>query len=263
MTDWDKNSAGDSLRDSIRDSIHRDITNPIDAKRCGNYHGLIWGAVICAIGVLLLLDHLGLVSVDHLWRFWPMAIIMLGATHLSQPGKRAWGTLLVLVGVLLQLDTLHIIHFHWADLWPLVIIAVGLMKIWNAMEYRRFREASGGPDAGSVGMNAVAIFAGIERRVGGRGFRRGSISAIFGGAEIDFRDADIDGPEAFLEINTCCGGAEIRVPQTWRVDYRGQSIFGGYSDKTSVTVTGDPNATPTKLLIITGTNLFGGVEVKN
>ena len=262
MSEWDK----DSLGDSIRDSIHRDVQDHLRARRsgsCGAYQGIIWGGAICAVGVILLLDHLGVVSADSLWRFWPMLIIVGGATSLTQPGKRAWGTLLLVVGVLFQLDALGVVHFHWADIWPLAIIVVGLMMIWSSIESRRARVALGGAGPESSGMNALAIFAGVERRVGGRGFRSGSITAIFGGAEIDFRDADIDGNEAFLEINTCCGGAEIRVPETWRVDYRGQSIFGGYSDKTRVMVSGDPNATAIKLLVISGTNLFGGVEVKN
>jgi hypothetical protein len=262
MSDWDK----DSLRDSMRDSIHQDIKDRIRARRpasCSPYQGIIWGGAICAVGVILLLDHLGVVSADNLWRFWPMLIIVAGALSLTQPGKRAWGTMVLVVGVLFQLNELGVMHFHWADIWPLAIIAVGAMMIWSSIESRRVREAIGGTDTESPGMNALAIFAGVERRVGGRGFRRGTVTAIFGGAEIDFRDADMDGNEAFLEINTCCGGAEIRVPETWRVDYRGQSIFGGYSDKTRVMVSGDPNATTTKSLVISGTNLFGGVEVKN
>jgi hypothetical protein len=278
MTDWDKepskdslrDSIHDSIRDSIRDSIHdsipRDIHGKVPAARScssGGYHGIIWGGAICAVGVILLLDHMGIVSADHLWRFWPMLLIVAGATSLTQPGKRAWGTLLLVSGMLFQLDALGVLRFRWADLWPLVIITVGAVMIWNSIETRRVRDTFGFVGDASPGMNAVAIFGGVERRVGGSAFRRGTISAIFGGAEIDFREADIDGPEAFLEINTCCGGAEIRVPETWRVDYRGQSVFGGYSDKTRVVVSGNPNATPTKTLVITGTNLFGGVEVKN
>ena len=68
----------------------------------------------------------------------------------------------------------------------------------------------------------------------------------------------------FDSVNAIFGGAEIRVPDTWRVEFRGQTLFGGYSDTTRQTVSGDPNASSVrKTLIITGTTLFGGVEVKN
>jgi len=64
MTDWDKNSTGDSIRDSIHESIHRDIHDRINtrSRSCGDqggYHGIIWGGAVCLLGVFLLLDHLG------------------------------------------------------------------------------------------------------------------------------------------------------------------------------------------------------------
>jgi hypothetical protein len=270
MTDWDKNSTGDSIRDSIHESVHRDIHNRINARmsrRCGDqggYHGIIWGGAVCLVGVFLLLDHLGYVSADRLWRFWPMLLIVAGATNLTEGGKRIWGGLLLAAGILFQLDALGLLRFRWADLWPLAIIAAGAMMIWRSVDARRNRDAFGGQAAAIGGMNATAIFGGVERRVSSRDFKRGSISAIFGGAEIDFHDADIDGPEGMLEVNAIFGGAEIRVPDTWRVEFRGQTLFGGYSDTTRQSVSGDPNASSVrKTLIITGTTLFGGVEVKN
>jgi predicted membrane protein len=278
MTEWDKDSTGDSIRGSIHESVHRDIHNRINASVAervgaradrtwghqGGYHGIIWGGAVCLIGVLLLLDHLGYVSADHFWRFWPMLLIVAGAINLTQTGKRIWGGLLLVAGILFQLDGLGVLRFHWADLWPLVVIAAGAMMIWRSVEARRDRDAYGGPAATLGGMNATAVFGGVERRVSSRDFKRGSISAVFGGAEIDFHDADIDGPEGMLEVNAIFGGAEIRVPDTWRVEFRGQTLFGGYSDTTRQTVSGDPNASSVrKTLIITGTTLFGGVEVKN
>ena len=101
MTEWDKDSTGDSIRDSIHESVHRDIHNRINASVAervgaradrtwghqGGYHGIIWGGAVCLIGVLLLLDHLGYVSADHFWRFWPMLLIVAGAINLTQTGS--------------------------------------------------------------------------------------------------------------------------------------------------------------------------------
>jgi predicted membrane protein len=265
MTDWDKNSSVDPLRDSI----HRDIQDNIQAhmgrqrRDHSGYHGIIWGGAVCLVGIILLLDHLGYVSADHLWRFWPMLLIIAGAINLTQCGKRIWGSLLLAAGILFQLDALGVLRFQWADLWPLVIIAAGGMMIWRSVDARRTRDAYGG-QAAVVGMNATAIFGGVERRVSTRDFSRGSVTAIFGGAEIDFHDADIDGAEGLLEVNAIFGGAEIRVPDTWRVEFRGQTLFGGYSDTTRQTVSGDPSSAGVrKTLIITGSTIFGGVEVKN
>jgi predicted membrane protein len=260
MTDWDK----DPLKSSVERDIHERTSRGAERSGqncCGTSHGLIWGAVICGIGVLLLLDHMGVVSVEHFWRFWPILLVVAGAMSLSQPGKRAWGMFLIVGGLLLQLDALEVIRFHWADLWPIAVIGAGLMLIWGSLESRRVRVASVGSD--STGTNISAIFGGIERRISARDFRGGTISAVFGGAELDFRDADMEGDQVVLEVNAVFGGAEIRVPENWRVEVRGQTLFGGYSDKTRDSATADINAPKRKTLVLTGTTLFGGVEVKN
>jgi predicted membrane protein len=256
MTGWDK--------DSIKDPVERDISQRIRARAsCSNRgsHGIIWGAVICIIGVVLLLDHLGFLSAYSLWRFWPSLIITAGVVSLTQDGKRAWGIFLIVAGSLLQLDSLGIIHFRWVDLWPLAIIAAGLMMIWGSIQSRRVRAASPGGDQNS--MNVTAIFGGIERRITAHDFRGGTVSAVFGGAELDFHEADMEGDEVVLEVNAIFGGLEIRVPENWRVEIRGQTLFGGYSDTTRGSAAVDVNTPKRKTLILTGTTLFGGVEVKN
>jgi predicted membrane protein len=254
----------DSLKSSIERDVHERIANRVGRRNrrdCGTSSGLIWGAVICAIGAVLLLDHLGVVSADRLWRFWPTVLVIVGAVSLAQAGNRVWGICLVVVGLLLQLDALQIIHFRRADLWPLAIIAAGLMMIWGSIESRRIRAATAGGNPNTT--NISAVFGGIERRVSARDFRGGTVSAVFGGAELDFRDADMEGDQVVLEVNAVFGGAEIRVPENWRVEVRGQTFFGGYSDKTRDSATPNLSTQKRKTLVLTGTTLFGGVEVKN
>jgi predicted membrane protein len=259
--DFDK----DSLRDSIRRDIHERIDartrNSTDRHPGGAYHGIIWGGAICAVGVIMLLDHLGLVAAGNLWRFWPMLVIVAGAMHLTQPGKRPWGAFLVLAGVLFQLDNLGLIHFRWDELWPVAIIAAGSMMIWNSVSSRRY--AAKMPD-GRATLDANAVFGGVERRITARDFKYGTVSAVFGGVELDFHDADIDGDEAVIEINAIFGGVEIRVPDTWLVEARNQTIFGGFTDSTRGSSTAaDPSTPKRKRLIVTGSAVFGGIEFKN
>ena len=254
--DWDRDKFGANLEASIRARASR---------RDRNCHGgVIWGAVVCGVGVILLLDHMGIISAERLWRFWPMFIVVAGVISLVQSGNRIWGGFLIVVGLLFQLSSLDIIRFRWSDLWPLAIIAAGAMMIWGSFESRRARArvASSG-DSQSATMNITAIFGGIERHVTAHDFRGGTVSAVFGGAELDFREAEMEGEEAVLEVNAVFGGAEIRVPTNWRVEVRGQALFGGYSDSTRGSVNPDVNAPKRKTLILTGTALFGGVELKN
>jgi predicted membrane protein len=267
MTDFDKDSMRDSIHRDIHERIHNEIHNGINQRirdklhRQQPAHGIFLGAAICIVGILLLLDHMGLVSVGSLWRFWPLFLIVAGAINLTESGKQPWGAFLILIGVLFQLDNLGIIHFRWAELWPLAIIAAGGMMIWGSLKAQRFK--AGLSDAKNT-MNATSVFGGVERRISVHDFKYGSVSAVFGGVELDFRDADMEGPEAVMDINVIFGGVEIRVPAHWRVEARNQTLFGGYTDSTR----GPANAAAesvsgTKTLVITGQVLFGGIEVQN
>src|ERR1700687_5073771 len=195
MNEWEKDpeKAREEFRADLKDKIRREIRGRVRGRGPDSFqHGIIWGAAICAVGVVLLLDHMGILSADRLWRFWPLLAIFAGVVNVvTQPGRRIWGALLIIAGMLFQLDSLGILRFHWADLWPLAIIAAGLMMIWGSIESRKVRDkvrdsvsASGG-DPNAVNpmnaMNATAIFGGIERRISVRDFRGGRVSAVFGG----------------------------------------------------------------------------------
>jgi predicted membrane protein len=270
--DFDKDAYRDSLGKDIRDRIHDEIRDrrrelkDLRRRQRGDRqnspaHGAIIGAVICAVGLLLLLDHLNIISVDHLWRFWPLILITVGAAHLTDPARRQSGLVVLAVGVIFLLSSLNILRFDWAELWPLAIIVAGGMMIWNSISGQRRRADM--PDT-AANMNAHAVFSGIERRITAKDFRFGRVSAIFGGVELDFREADIDGDRAELEVNAIFGGGEIRVPENWRVEAQNQVLFGGFTDETRNAKRGDDAAAPgNKLLIISGTITFGGIEVKN
>lgn len=222
--------------------------------------GLVWGAVIVVAGIALLLDHLGFVAIGSLFRFWPMILIFFGVGHLFSPSNRAWGGILIVVGTVFQLNSLGITHVHFADLWPLAIIAVGLLLMWSALRPPAVSKAS--TDSTDM-FNAVAIFSGCERRVKSQNFKGGRATSIFGGVELDLRDAKIVGDEATIEVNCIFGGAEIRVPDNWNVHSKSIPVLGGFSDKTHISSAEDPAGGKRKTLIVTGVVVFGGVEIDN
>ena len=80
-----------------------------------------------------------------------------------------------------------------------------------------------------------------------------------GGSEINLLLADIK-HEVVLEINNVFGGTKLIVPANWDVKNDVTAIFGGIEDKRSMNTT-PPD--PSKVLVIKGTCLFGGIEVAN
>jgi predicted membrane protein len=266
--------------ENLRDKIHRDVYDSVNTgaesqrKRRGpvvvgihlggrGTSGLFWGALLVLGGVALLLDHMGIVSVDRLWRFWPLLLVCAGIPNIMTREHRLWGILMITGGVLLQLNELGIAHFRWNDIWPILLIAVGLVLMWGAIEARNKPALPSGGGNPRTTLNESAVFGGIERRVTSQDFQGGQVNAIFGGVEIDLTDANMQADEATLEINAIFGGVEIRLPETWQVAFRGTPIFGGIADKTRVSRTADLNDPRRKVLILTGAVIFGGVEIKN
>jgi len=269
MSDENKSDAN-KFSDDLRDQIHRDIHESVktgaenQGKQCGRGNtGLFWGAFLVLGGVALLLDHMGIISVDRLWRFWPLLLVCAGIPNIMSRERRLWGILLITGGVLFQLNELGIGHFRWNDIWPILLIATGLMLMWGAVEARRKPSSPPGGGDPRTTLNEVAIFGGIERRVTSQDFQGGHINAVFGGVEIDLTDANMQVEEATLEINAIFGGVELRVPEAWQVAFRGTPIFGGIADKTLRRGSQQPTVLPTRVLVLTGAVIFGGVEIKN
>ena len=249
--------------------------------------GLIWGVIIVFVGVALLLDHMDILPFGAVYRFWPLLLVVFGLMNITTQSGRGFGILLIVGGVLLELNKFGVIHLSFADIWPLAIIAVGLLLIWGSLEARgvisiksrignRFKNKVDWTKPGAAeafrkqiieevsdsdtSLTAVAVFGSCERQYGGRHFQAGKVTSIFGGVELDFREADID-DEAVLEISCVFGGVEIRVPDTWYVQSRSLPMFGGLEDRTHQAKI--PDGTKRKTLIITGVIVFGGVEISN
>jgi len=221
-----------------------------------------WGGVVLFVGVVLLLDHMGVISAAGLWRFWPMILVLAGIVNLLDECKRIWGVCLLIAGVLLQLGQFGIVHVTWALLWPILIIGVGLSLMWGSIRARKSIDERGDVVTGPGVLNELAIFSGVEKRIMGKNFRGGRLVAIFGGIEIDMWQAEMEGDTAILHVDAIFGGVELRVPDTWLVSSEGQGVFGGYSDSTHLRPPTDSNETR-KTLVVRGMALFGGVEIRN
>jgi predicted membrane protein len=269
----------DKLEQEIHERIHHDVHEQINktvvrpnVSFLGEFHwGFVWGLLIALVGTALLLHQLGIIPIDLVARFWPLLLVVFGVMNLMTHSGRFFGFLLILAGVFLQLNKLGITHLSFADLWPIALIAVGLLLMWGSLEtrgflrakakaFKDFRDQVTGATGPLTMMNAVAVFGGCERRVAGQNFQGGRATAVFGGIELDFRDADMQ-DEAVLEINCIFGGVEIRVPEAWHVHSRNLPVFGGYEDKTRHP--NNPAVGSPKTLIVTGMVIFGGIEIKN
>jgi predicted membrane protein len=221
---------------------------------------LIFGLFIIVLGLLYTMENLGVLYAHDILRYWPILIAFYGISRIVQcqtVGQKAWGVFWTIVGSFWFLDRLDILYFNIWDLWPLILVALGLSLIW-----RPTRRGYAFPGTSTVGdsnttINAFALLGGFKRSNDSQDFRGGEATAIMGGCEIDLRKASIQEGEAVLHLMAVMGGVEIWVPEDWVVVMQGVPVLGGFEDKTHAP------ANSNKRLIVKGYSVMGGVEIKN
>jgi hypothetical protein len=211
----------------------------------------LFGLGLLTVGALLLFDAFGTLDAGHvISTWWPAALIVIGGTmaltnprHLLMPGIVAGA------GVILLLNRLDVISVGWEIVWPAALVLLGIGLLFGRPGITRVEDDR---------VDAFAAFGGTEVASHSKHFEGGTVGALFGGAEIDLRDAEL-APDASLDVFTAFGGAEVKVPQGWKVITHGLPLFGGFENITNKEAL--PDDAPT--LDIAATVLFGGLEVKH
>ena len=241
-------------------------------------HG--WGGlVVLLLGVVLLLDRLGVVYARDVFRFWPVVLVAAGTAVLVEAGSLALRTIggtVLAMGLILQANNLGYLHIRGDVFWPLALIGFGVVMLGRALEDRNAPSVPGRRadsadfstrfwsgaerfvrNLESASGEHAAVFSHIERRVTDQHLEKMKVVAVFGGFQLDLRPAGIQGDQALIHAEAVFGGIEIVVPEDWEVVPQGAGVFGGFADQTR------PPEAPAKRLIVTGAGVFGGVVVTN
>jgi predicted membrane protein len=102
----------------------------------------------------------------------------------------------------------------------------------------------------------TVLFWGLDKKLDSKSFKGGEVNAVFGGVKIDLRDVKIAKAGAKIIANAAFGGVEIIVPKECKIVADGMGILGGWENKVTSRDAKEP------VLEITGTAVFGGVEIK-
>ncbi|GAB3206478.1 DUF1707 SHOCT-like domain-containing protein [Marinactinospora thermotolerans] len=106
--------------------------------------------------------------------------------------------------------------------------------------------------------NIIAVFGGADRKGRWLVEPHTNASVLFGGIDLDLREAVLSRREVVIQCAVIFGGLDIIVPPGVRVINSTTAIFGGTSMNGVDTMT-DPNSPTIRL---TGTCLFGGIDVR-
>lgn len=215
------------------------------------------GLGLIVVGLLTALDQAGVLDLGSLSRYWPLLLVAFGLAGLWQGRGGLVPLLLLGAGVLLQLHTLDILRLRPAVILPVALILLGLRMLWPRATGPA-PEGEGKDGQGTVDLQAV--LGSLEHRVRSDAFRGGRVQVLLGGCDLDLRAATCAPGGAVLDLFVLCGGLEMRVPRGWTVVLEATPLLGGVENK-SASAEGTPS--PDARLVLRGTILMGGVEVRN
>jgi len=215
------------------------------------------GITLIIIGFFFILDTFNIMEFGGIISdWWPAVFIIIGLIKL-QGQDRGAGLVFILIGALLLLTIHDIVEWNsiWR-LWPLILIFIGLSMIFKGRraKWKLTNESTTGDEY----IHSNAVFGGSEHTVTSQNFRGGETMALFGGVELDMRQAKISADGCKIHATALFGGVEIIVPDDWNVIITGTPIFGGIDSKSRRK--SDTNSSQD--VHIHCTVAFGGVEIK-
>lgn len=235
-------------------------------------HNSVWtGVFILLIGIAAFLKASLTDFPD--WIFsWQTLLIALGFFLGLRRGFRGSGWLiLMLIGGIFLLNDIYPEFTFRRYMWPVALIIVGLFIImrprrrwdWDAEKKTddivnsKLDEAMGYSKDDFV--ESTSVFGGAKKIIISKNFKGGDLVNIFGGTELDLSQADFTGT-AVIDLTTMFGGTKLLVPSNWSIKSEAVTIFGGIEDKRRMQTMTE---VPDKTLILRGTVIFGGIDIKS
>ncbi|MEW6193877.1 MAG: DUF5668 domain-containing protein [Bacteroidota bacterium] len=229
------------------------------------------GIILIVFGLLLVIDNFNFFDFDlkDLIFSWHTILLIAGIIILSNSKNSTLGIIFVLVGLFGTLRHLFpfIYHIAFSDLWPIVLILIGLLillkKKGQAPDYQHLNEMqSAQKEANTTSADVIdetIITTSTKRIFVSENFQGGKITTIVGASQFDLTKSKLAPGEHVLDITCIFGGCTITVPREWKVIVNISAVFGGFDDKryiNSEAVQSDQG-----VLIIKGAVIFGGGEI--
>jgi predicted membrane protein len=223
-----------------------------------------FGIIVMIAGLLLLGYNTGLIPYEwkHIFFSWQMLLIAIGVINLMNRDNWVPGIILISIGSFFILPRLFFLPDNFTHLfWPLILITAGVVILVKRLPGHRGWTQAGRANAMDEGyVRQDNIFSGSKRRISSQAFKGGQINCVFGGAEIDLTQSKLAEGIYDLEVNAIFGGVTVIVPSDWKIELKVTSILGGFTDKRAYI---KENPDPSKVLVIRGSAIFGGGEIKS
>jgi hypothetical protein len=176
---------------------------------------LVAGLCVTAVGTALVLDRLQLIDARQFFRFWPVAVILFGASMVieslrggdltdDRAGRRR-----------------HSGPGFFVIVFLIIVVSQTLQRGRGPM-----------PADANDTMSLTAVMAVDQRIATATRFRHAEMTSIMGQCRLDLRSATLaPGEEAIIDVFTLMGGLVITAPEGWTVDVQTVPIMGGVNNR--------------------------------
>lgn len=218
---------------------------------------LIWGILFIIVGLIFGLNAMGITDINIFFRgWWTLFIIIPSLIGVIKESYKVGNYIWLLIGIVLLLSAQGIINFStiWKLALPTILVIIGLSIIFKDVVGSKINDKI--KELNKQGKTEYyATFSGEELTFTGSEFKGASLNAIFGGIDINLKDAVIE-EDIVINSTAVFGGVDILVPNNVNVKVKSSSIFGGTDNK----MTENKENVPT--IYVKAFNLFGGTEIR-
>jgi predicted membrane protein len=227
---------------------------------------IIVGMILILLGGLFLLNSFNIIDfyLPRIIFSFPFMLFMAGIIILINSSKKIFGGTLASIGFIFLLPRIFpSVHIEGHVVVPIILISIGIYIILKQRERaaKTFNPLDPAASTKRDVIDDVAIFGGGNKYISSENFKGGSITAIFGGSEINLISCKLAEGIQVIDVLAIFGGTTLIVPRDWNVQLNITPIFGGFSNK----IFRDPTVPVdnSRTLIVKGLAMFGGGEIKS
>lgn len=219
---------------------------------------ILWGLVFIVVGVIFGLNALNITNINIFFDgWWTLFIIVPCFIGLFKDEDKSSNLIGLVIGICLLLGCINIIEFAliWKLMVPVILVMIGLSFIFKDTLNSKIKKEIKKLNK-TEQKEYCSCFSGQTIDFNNEEFKGCTISAIFGGAKCDLKNAIIKN-DVVINATSIFGGITIYVPENVNVKISATSIFGGVSDERK-------NKTKNNeyTIYINTTSMFGGIEIK-
>lgn len=223
---------------------------------------IIWGVAIIALGIIFGGNALGLFDLNIFFDgWWTLFIIIPSVIGLITEKEKFSNLAFLAAGILLLLAAQGVFSYEvaWKAILAVVLVLVGIFIIFRSVfhsDNAKEVEKKVGELKDDKKMDSqTAVFSGSERAYNDETFQGSNLTAIFGGVELDLRNAKFTKDTA-IKAFALFGGIDIIIPEDVQIKTRSGFVFGGITDDRRSTTSKSKHT-----IYLDAAGGFGGVTI--